>query len=70
MSIPIPLACFDCRGAPVFSIDPGSDGEVAENVITLLLARPVTTKGWCLACCIKRGWLTAECDRQATNGAA
>ena len=72
---PIPLAslvCEDCGNPKVMAVTPGQDAQVVsdQNVAEfgvwpagLIVVRAVPPRGWCLACSIRRGWLTESIDK-------
>ena len=68
------IAALVCEGgcaAPVISISPGQDGEmVPGRAGGFALHRSSPIRGWCLACCMRHGWLADDGKRNSLNDSA
>ena len=51
------LRCAECGSADVTAVAPGADDEGLGDLF--LIARGTAARGWCMACCARRGWLVA-----------
>jgi len=48
------LVCADCGDAEIVSVRPGKNGMRFEQMV---VTREVPDVAWCLACCVRHGWL-------------